>query len=185
MADVTVKYKNTTIAEMSAESTKALKTNGKYCEGDIFISYKPPSNNPTTEVNHKSYDITLAKSIGWVKLLTLDADVLAHINDASFGVFLYNLEPYEYVSYAGNCFVAMNNQIAKAGSSGTPVYGYGCRNTNETTLQTGNIFYPANSTTTSTSLGGYGQFRLNGSEYYLRPHDGYIRAGTYRIIFSW
>lgn len=41
MAEVTVKYKGNIIAEMSAESTKTLKTSGKYCEGDISVIYTP------------------------------------------------------------------------------------------------------------------------------------------------
>lgn len=41
MADVTVKYKGATIAEMSEESTKTLKTSGKYCESDITVNYTP------------------------------------------------------------------------------------------------------------------------------------------------
>lgn len=41
MADVTVKYKGATIAEMSGESTKTLKTSGKYCEDDITVNYTP------------------------------------------------------------------------------------------------------------------------------------------------
>lgn len=43
MADVTLTYKGSTIAEMDATGTKTLKTAGKYCEGDIGISYVKPS----------------------------------------------------------------------------------------------------------------------------------------------
>ena len=39
MADVTLTYKGSTIAEMSNTGTKTLKTSGKYCEGDIGVSY--------------------------------------------------------------------------------------------------------------------------------------------------
>ena len=74
MADVTIKYKESTIAEMSGTSTKTLKTGGTYCEGDITVNYAPRS---------KTYEITLAESSGWTLLTALDADVLAHINDKS------------------------------------------------------------------------------------------------------
>ena len=182
MADVSIKYKNATVAEMSAKGTKTLKTSGKYCEGDIAVTYVPPAGE-TVEVNVKSYDITLAKSSGWVLLLTLDDEVLSHINDESFGVMLYNKSTFSYVNYAGNCYTAGNNPIAMA--NGYPVYGYASRNVTEAKLQTGSIFYPANSTTTSTSLDGFGQFRLSGNEFYLKPSDGFIREGTYRILFTW
>ena len=39
MADVTVKYKDTAIAELSDSGTKTLKTAGKYCEGDVIVEY--------------------------------------------------------------------------------------------------------------------------------------------------
>ena len=43
MADVTLTYKGSTIAEMNNSGTKTLKTSGKYCEGDIGVSYVKPS----------------------------------------------------------------------------------------------------------------------------------------------
>ena len=46
MADVTVKYKDSTIAEIGSDGgTKTLKTSGKYCEGDIEITYELPREN--------------------------------------------------------------------------------------------------------------------------------------------
>ena len=42
MADVTLTYKGSTIAEMNDTGTKTLKTSGKYCEGDIGVSYVKP-----------------------------------------------------------------------------------------------------------------------------------------------
>lgn len=43
MADVTVKYKDTAIAELSDSGTKTLKTAGKYCEDDINVEYAKPT----------------------------------------------------------------------------------------------------------------------------------------------
>lgn len=39
MGNVTIGYKNATIAQMEASGTKTLKTSGKYCEGDITVDY--------------------------------------------------------------------------------------------------------------------------------------------------
>jgi hypothetical protein len=46
MADVTINYKGTKIAELSASGTKTLKTSGTYCEGDISVNYIKPSSIP-------------------------------------------------------------------------------------------------------------------------------------------
>ena len=43
MADVTVKYKDTAIAELSDSGTKTLKTAGKYCDADISVEYAKPA----------------------------------------------------------------------------------------------------------------------------------------------
>lgn len=43
MADVTLTYKGTTIAELSDSGSKAIRTAGKYCEADIGVEYVKPS----------------------------------------------------------------------------------------------------------------------------------------------
>lgn len=48
MADVTLTYKGSTIAEMNDTGTKTLKTAGKYCEGDIGVNYVKPSSGGGT-----------------------------------------------------------------------------------------------------------------------------------------
>ena len=50
MADVTLTYRGTTIAEMDASGNKTLKTSGKYCEGDIGVSYVKPSGGGGVEI---------------------------------------------------------------------------------------------------------------------------------------
>lgn len=42
MADITVSYKGSNIATMSASGTKILETAGTYCEDDIKITYVSP-----------------------------------------------------------------------------------------------------------------------------------------------
>lgn len=39
MADVTLKYKGDTIAELSESGSKTIETAGKYCEADILLEY--------------------------------------------------------------------------------------------------------------------------------------------------
>ena len=53
MADVTLTYKGSTIAEMNNTGTKTLKTSGKYCEGDIGVSYVKPEGGTSDELAKK------------------------------------------------------------------------------------------------------------------------------------
>lgn len=43
MSDISIGYKGSVIAEMSASGKKTLKTSGKYCEGDIEVNYARPT----------------------------------------------------------------------------------------------------------------------------------------------
>lgn len=43
MSDLTIKYKDQPITELSESGTKTLKTAGKYCEGDITVEYAKPA----------------------------------------------------------------------------------------------------------------------------------------------
>lgn len=134
------------------------------------------------KVNCKIYEITLDKSSGWVFLTDLDEEVLAHINDPLFTALLVISSEYEYVSYTGTVFMATNIPIAYAGNY--PAYGLANRQTSSS-LANQPIYYPANYTGTSTSLGGCGTFRVDGSKYYVKAGDGYVKNGTYRLIFTW
>lgn len=82
MADVTVKYKGSTIAEMSEESTKTLKTSGKYCEDDITVSYVPPTSGASTGT-FKVFNFTSAAAVAQqdVTVVSGDPDVAAHYTD--------------------------------------------------------------------------------------------------------
>lgn len=73
MADVTLTYKGSTIAEMNASGSKTLKTAGKYCEGDIGVSYvKPSGGGGSTDIEDAiisrtitSYSNSRITSLGW------------------------------------------------------------------------------------------------------------------------
>ena len=73
MADVTLTYKGSTIAEMDATGSKTLKTSGKYCEGDIGVNYVKPSGSGGSTDNEDaivgrtitSYSNSRVTSIGW------------------------------------------------------------------------------------------------------------------------
>lgn len=174
MADVTIKYKGSAIAELSGTGSKTLQTSAKYCEGDVEVAYAPRS---------KTYEITLTKAYGQILLATLDAEVLAHINDASLVVTLTNMTPYVYSKYTGYNYMVRNMSYGKYSSN--EIYGMGDRVQSETHTAPHNIYYPANYTGTSTSNGGYATFHYISGKYYITPGDGYIGAGTYRLTFMW
>ena len=175
MAEVNVKYKDSTIAELNGADTVTLSTEGTYCEGNIEVEYAPRT---------RIYELTLAKASGWVLLTALDDDVLQHINDEDLTVTLQLMSDFSIVTYVLNVAIATNKQQLSATSSNYPVYGVGLRQNNATNIAHLPIYYPANKTDTSTSLGG-AQFRITDGKYYFRPGDGYLGASIYKLIFSW
>lgn len=174
MGVISIKYKGSTIAELRGKASKVLTTKGTYCEDDINIDYTPRS---------KNYEITLAKASGWVLLTTLDDDVVSHINDESLIVSLVNISPYAYEWYSGTMYLACNKPCGYNGNYA--FYGSANRLNSETAVSLSAIYYPANSTDTNTGLGGNGAFRISGNKYYIKPGDGFISAGTYRLTFTW
>lgn len=183
MADVSVKYNGNVIAEMSESGQKTLLTSGKYCTKNIEINYNKSSAPAQEAQNVKVYNLTLSKASGWVLLTTLDAEVLEHINDASLVVSLANISPYVYEFYSGNLYIVGNKPFGYNGSY--PVYGLSNRENSETSFVSNPIYYPANNTGNSDALGGMGVFRVADGKYYIKPRDGFITAGTYRLTFTW
>lgn len=183
MADISVKYNGNVIAEMSESGKKTLLTSGKYCEKDIEINYTKPTSAPSGVQNVKVYDKTYDNSSGWVLIHTFDEEELSHINDDTFNVCLFCTDPYAYAFYSGCAYMVQNTPMLMNGSY--PVYGVCNRQINETTMNVGQISYPANNTGTDTGLGGNGIFRVDGSNYYLKPGDGFIRNGNFRLILTW
>jgi hypothetical protein len=176
MANVTIEYKDNVIAEMSESGTKTLNTSGCYCEGDITVKYAPRC---------RSYDITLVKASGEILLLELDDDVLAHMDDPKMVVSLFNVSGYEFESYSV-AFLTLSN-TAVASQSGSLVYGVAMRQGTETATTTGRVTCPANNENASPTGGNVAWFRLDrgNKKYYVKPGDGFIRSGTYRLTFAW
>ena len=50
MAGVNIEYKGSSIATIPDTGTKTIKTQGKYCEGDVLVEYEaPPTPSPTLQ----------------------------------------------------------------------------------------------------------------------------------------
>lgn len=180
MAGVKIAYSGTLIAEMDAQGIKTLHTSGKYCKDNIQVAYDPPSGGGGRS---RSYDITLAQASGWVMLTALDADVLAHINDPGLIVTLRRMSGHEYAFYAGTVFTCGNSQVGTHGDQ--PVYGIASRMTSETVTSSGLMLSPANNTERPRVAEGMGEFQVQDGAYYIRPGDGFIAAGDWRLVFNW
>lgn len=183
MADVSIKYKGFTIAEMSDSGTKTLNTSGKYCEDNIVVQYETTGGESDETVNTKVVDFTVSKASGWVKLVTLDSEVLSHINDDTFNVLLVCKDAYSYVFYAIYRADAGNVQCG-LNKNGHPIYGTASLQTGEKSVNYVDTCVPANNTNSSIVSGSMG-FRLSGNDYYFMPRDGYFIGGNCRLIFSW
>lgn len=184
MADVTISYKGSPIAEMNESGIKTLNTKGSYCEDDIVVSYQSNSSaSDAVDTNSKTYEITLTKSAGWVLLTSLDEEVLEHINDASLVVSLARTSEYVYCQYASTLFIAANTPFGYSGSY--PAYGMVSVELSGTSNKMTQMYYPPNKTDTDIGLGGGGMFRVSDGNYYARSYDAYIGAGTYKLTFTW
>lgn len=174
MADVTINYNGIKIAELSNSGGGTIHVKDKFCEGDIEVAYAP---------NSMTYDITLPKTYNWILLTTLDADVLEHINDENLIVSLVNLTPTLSVYYSGCLFIAMNKVIGNY--NGVDIYGTSVRRYSATNSAFNGNTRPANNTDSSEDNLTFGNFKIIDGKYYVRPGDGYIDAGTYRLTFTW
>lgn len=178
MAVNKVSYGGNTLIDLTSDSV----TPDKLASGVTAHDKSGNKITGTMSANVKRYEITLAKASSWVLLTTLDDEVLAHINDASLVVSLVNISPHEYVSYAMNIAICSNSHTGMANSY--PIYGVSYRTLSATGINAQYAYYPANKTDTSRTLGGFA-FRVSGGKYYICPVDGYVRAGTYLLTFTW
>lgn len=133
--------------------------------------------------NSKAYEITLPKTYNWVLLTVLDADVLEHINDDSLVVSLVNLTPTLAEYYSGSIYIVTNKVIGNY--NGTNLYGVSSRRYSATNTAFNGNTRPANNTDSSEDNATFGNFRIADGKYYVRPGDGYIDAGTYKLTFAW
>lgn len=140
MADVSIKYKGSTIAEMSEEGTKTLNTSGKYCEDDITVSYVPPEPEAVA-TNCKVFTFTSRAAVAQqdVTIVSGDPDVAAHYADTNAYVTVRKVSNNDT---RGLVAVACGN-IGVAGTYGT------YENYNATAANAGVIGYALSVGTTS------------------------------------
>nr|DAZ28965.1 MAG TPA: hypothetical protein [Caudoviricetes sp.] len=123
---VEITYKNSVIANISTDSTKTLKTAGKYCEGDIIVKNTQDGGASPSGTKHitanETYDVTdfasvvvaVTQNATQIKMvdLTLSSDVTTatailrnheflteHHADANFVVMLFPVTTQQTNNY--------------------------------------------------------------------------------------
>jgi hypothetical protein len=168
MADVTVKYKGSTITEMSGTGTKTLNTAGKYCEGNIVVE-----NTPRTKVYEVNVPTAVASTD--VTVVTGDPDVAAHYADENAMVTVRKMTNNTSIGTAVICHTNHNFGA---------VYGY-YMNYNSTSNGTAVISFPLNTTGTSSAV-PYARCNANGN-IIVHPQrtNNNFGGADYIITFSW
>lgn len=101
MADVTLTYKGTTIAELSESGNKTLRTAGKFCEADIGVEYVKPgggsgvlsgSITPAERTRELSFDVGNA-SVNHVLIIPKSETPLKSGGKTACGL-LYNADAF-------------------------------------------------------------------------------------------
>ena len=127
MADVTLTYKGNTIAEMSNTGTKTLKTAGKYCEGDIGVSYVKPSSGGSDElvkqlVQTRGGILTIPSDIG-ITEIAIYAFAHSSYNKINLPEGVTEINNYAFYECSSMSTIVLPQSITKIG-----VYAFGmCR----------------------------------------------------------
>ena len=189
MADVSIKYKGTAIAELNDSGTKSIKTSGKYCEDNITVEYVKPqaeSGGGSSEpINCKilTFEVTSKISGKWGdKLIPADADIAAHRSDDTFGV-------------AWNCLTAVSAAISTRGGIYTNapmawnsadgssiIYGYYIRTGSNGAGANARL---TNLPTVKTTAAGCIFVDTDGSISFYASSSYPILPGTYQVVVWW
>ena len=74
MADIDIKYKNSTIASLSGSGSKTLTTQGKYCEDNIRIDYNAPEGlTIITDTTSTTATITMSANKKYIFTQAMDS----------------------------------------------------------------------------------------------------------------
>lgn len=115
MADVSIAYKGSVIAEMDDAGSKTLETGGCYCEGDVTVSYMP-----RTDDSFRRWDVTVSGAMSNYKANILKDDWLKqHRSDSNLAVLIIPKFTLPYTSGQGNqgVWLCTNSNIASDSSN--------------------------------------------------------------------
>lgn len=182
MAEVAIKYKGSTIAEMNEAGTKTLSTGGKYCEGDISVQYtRPAADEPeVVQANYKQFSYTSAAAVAsqYVTVVSGDPDVAAHYADETA---LVTVQKIKDTLENGIVFLMAGNR------SSMNKYGlYGNYNASTSVFNSTGISTPINSAENANTTTPHIIVNANGDikVYCIRTYNNFGGA-SYDIRFSW
>lgn len=174
MADVTIKYKGSAIAELSDSGKKTMKTAGTYCEGDIEVNYTA---REVPQVRSKVFEVNVPTAVAaqYTTVVSGDPDVAAHYADDNAVVVIRKMTNN---TTNGTAVICHSNH--KFGVD----YGF-FQNFNGTSNGTAGIGVPVNSTASATST-PHARIDSSGNikAYAVRQQNNFGGA-SYHITFSW
>ena len=115
MADVSIAYKGSVIAEMDEAGSKTLGTGGCYCEGDVTVSY-----TPRTDDTYRHWDVTVSGTVSSNQVTILKDDWLKqHRSDTNLAVAVIPKFVLPYTSGNGNqgIYLCTNSNIVTDSNS--------------------------------------------------------------------
>lgn len=119
MADVSIKYRNAEIANMSASGSKTLQTAGKYCDDDITVDYVKPSGGggnfahgtitPASRTTSLTFDTGLSNVTGVAITPTSETPLLSGGLTTGGGVFTTDTYYHNMSSRSNSAGASWNN----------------------------------------------------------------------------
>lgn len=175
MADVSVIYKENTLAELSASGTLTMHTSGHYCEDDILIEYIKPQNETTGE-RTKVFAVENGSAVSgkWWNVTGADAVIAEHRNADTFGVTWLCLSPAESPSTRGG---TQCNRLMTTTDYG--IYARMETNGTDAVSRINNAVNVENTTVGRCYVAEDGSIRLFGSSTYP------LKAGSYMFVVFW
>lgn len=188
MAEVTIKYKDSTIAEFNESGSKTLGTKGKYCEGDIVVNYIRPDvaegdgtgDEEVVQANYKQFSFTSASAVAakYTTVVSGDPDVAEHYADSTA---LVTIRKIKDTLENGLTFI-MSGNMAVMGKYGL----YGNYNGSSSVSSSAGINFPLASAEGVSSTEIHAIATANGDikVFCLRTQNNFGGA-EYDIRFSW
>ena len=168
---VTIGYNGSTIASMSASGSKTLLTEGKYCGGNITVSYQESA------VPCRSFTVTVASDqTSKTYLTSAESEIVSHMSDANFWVAVLPLFGYSSgLSFRGG----FNTNRDLRADAAAPIYGMLYR-TNSSGANTYGL-----TTKIPTASGADIGVDSTGRIFVYATSTVVLRAGDYLCVCGW
>lgn len=183
MADVSIAYKGSVIAEMDADGSKTLKTSGCYCDGDIVVEYTSPP-IPADRQHSKAWFVSVPTAVArkYTTLVTGDADVAAHCADGTAVAVVLKLTN----ATSSGLYTVITRNTPDGAPTGNTTYVVGRDGTANTWAEAGNGL---NLTSEQSSATGSNYHVLATAKGDLKVMAGATKTNfggaDYLVVFAW